>query len=416
MTTKDELAQQEAQFNVQPPLAFLQHQRGSPAERQQVLAKLKTLKGVARLLSKHHWHQWRLDRQAHLNSILETNLDTLKTVYPVLQQANLDLDCLLADHLEPVYKQLHAELSALEHLRAFPDEIEQARQLEVTVAEQAQQMASMDAELAELERQEAALHSAIQTAADQKASLASRIEASRQALATTPKITEMLLGELRSLLALRKAATGWEFGQIKPDAITIRFLVGGPVTVRFAIDQERAVTAVQVDCSTARLPILVRAACMFEGLVGKPLATAIHSALLRLDCLVLTHRQLASVNLHCTHEITDHADPSFIPLKLSFFSYEARSKFDILLSIHSPASTTGPLMRPAAFVHHYGPIDEEAVMKDYVGLACSNTAVLERVPVACKNLVTAMQALLEEHAVDGRPSDAFSLCLHSGQH
>lgn len=86
MSTKEALNAQEAQFNAAPPLALLQYQRADLPTKQLILQKLKTLKSVARLFSKHDWHQWRLERQAKLNAEMERALAIVTAAWDPLQQ------------------------------------------------------------------------------------------------------------------------------------------------------------------------------------------------------------------------------------------------------------------------------------------------------------------------------------------
>lgn len=86
MSTKEVLNAQEAQFNASPALALLQFQRGDISTKQMILQKLKTLKSVARLLSKHSWRQWRLERQEKLNVELEKTLAIVSAAWDPLQQ------------------------------------------------------------------------------------------------------------------------------------------------------------------------------------------------------------------------------------------------------------------------------------------------------------------------------------------
>lgn len=412
MGAKDVLSQQENQFGIQPPLAFLQYQRGDPATRQLILAKLKTLKSVARLFSKQQWHQWRLQRQNTLNKAMEGNLEALLKAWDPLQSANSQLDSLISGQLEPQYRELHAELTALEHLRAFPDEIEQARQMEETVAVQSAQLNEMDSELAELERQEAALHRAISEASVQKDQLSAKIEASKQALASTPKVTELLLNEMRSLLALRKAVCGWEFVHVRPDSLTIRYLLGGPVLIKVDFDATtKLVSSVSLSGHQSKLSIF-RHAHRLETPTGKLIHETLADVFAKLDSIAQVERQLASsaLNMHCSFELVPESEATAgLDFKLCFFSYESRSKFDISLSILS-TNGNGKLTF-AGFTHHYGPIEEHDV-RDYIGLALSSATSIEKTASACKQIVTSVQGLIGEHAVDGRPSDAFSLCLH----
>lgn len=327
-----------------------------------------------------------------------------------LQRADRQLDTRLAE-LEPKERALRAELNSLHHARAFPNAAEQARQLEAAVAAQAQAIAAADAELAELERQEAELRAAASAATAQKEALAQRIEATRAALAATPRATELALSEMRSLLALRKAVTGWEFVHVGPSSLLVRYLVGGPVTIRLDFDAEsRMVTGLQLlPGNNCKLAVL-RHAARLAPLIGMPLAECLAECLGRLDAVAQLERSLAAMDSACSLTIPEpEDDQSQVTLVLGFFSYEARSKFDITLLVDA----SGPALRllPATFTHHYGPI-EQADVHDYVGMALSNPAI-ERAPAACKQIVTSVMGLMAEHTVDGRPSDAFSLCMHS---
>jgi hypothetical protein len=414
------LAQQEDQFAVQPPLALLQWQRAGSdaAARQLLLARLKTLKSVARLMAKQQWHAWRLPRQMALVSALEEAAGRAGAAWDPLQRADRQLDSRLAE-LEPKERALRAELNGLHHARAFPDAAEQARQLEAAVAAQAQAIALADAELAELERQEAELRAAASAATAQKEALAQRIEATRVALAATPRATEVALAEMRSLLALRKAVTGWEFVHVGASSLLVRYLIGGPVTIRLDFDPEsRLVTGLQLlPGNNCKLAVLRHAARLAPS-IGTPLAECLAECLGRLDAVSQLERSLAAMDSACSLTIpepnndADQMQQQQVALILGFFSYEARSKFDISLLIDA----SGPALRllPAAFTHHYGPI-EQADVHDYVGMALSNPAI-ERAPAACKQIVTSVMGLMAEHTVDGRPSDAFSLCMHSSDH
>lgn len=397
---------------MQPPLALLQWQRSGhdAAARQLLLTRLKTLKSVARLLAKQQWHAWRLPRQLALAAALEEAAGRAGAAWDPLQRADRQLDARLAE-LEPRERALRAELNSLLHARAFPDAAEQARQLEAAVAAQAQAIAAADAELAELERQEAGLRAAAAAAAAEKEVLAQRIEAARQALAATPRATEVALGEMRSLLALRKAVTGWELVQVGPSALLVRYLLGGPVSIRLDFDPgSRLVTSVQLQPGVSCKLAALRHAARLAPAPGTPLAECLAECLGRLDAVAQLERSLAAMDSACSFTIgSDNDSDPIIPVTLGFFSYEARSKFDICLAIDA----SGPALRllPAAFTHHYGPIEEEDV-RDYVGMALSNPAI-ERGPAACKQIVASVMGLMAEHAVEGRPSDAFSLCLHS---
>lgn len=352
---------------------------------------------------------------------MEVNLEALLSAWDPLQSANAQLDTLISTKLEPQYRELHAELAALEHLRAFPDEIEQARQMEATVAVQSAQISEMDAELAELERQEAALLRSISEASAQKDRLSARMEASKQALATTPKVTELLLNEMRSLLALRKAVCGWEFVHVRPDSLTIRYLLGGPVLIKLDFDvNSKLVHSVSLSGHQAKLSIF-RHAHRLETRTGGLIHETLAEVFAKLDSIAQVERQLASsaLNMHCSFELIPESpestgQPGGLDFKLCFFSYESRSKFDISLSI-SPASSSSSKLTYTAFTHHYGPIEEHDV-RDYIGLALSSASSIEKTAAACKQIVTLVQGLIAEHAVDGRPSDAFSLCLHSNDH
>ncbi len=399
MATKEAVGQQENQFSIQPPLAYLQYQRGDQTTKQMILAKLKTLKSVARLLSKHTWHQWRLERQYSLNQILEENLSALLSAWTPLNEANMVLDNLISNKLEPEFKSLNVELTSLEHLKAFPDEIEQARQLELIVTQQNEQLNQMDMELAELERQEVALNAAINEATTQKHNLTTRIESAKQTLASTPKLTEMILNEHRSLLALRKASSGWEFANILSDSITLKYLIGGPVGIKIDFDPStKVVKSVLLNGNTAKSTLL-KSVHRLSIPTGLSLSETTFLVLQRLDSLVQLERSVSDCSLV---PIEDTPDFAFC---LSFFSYEARSKFDIALSLDHQR------LLYAGFQHHYGPITEEHV-HDYVGMALSGATTIDRMSTACKQIITSVQGLISEHIVDGRPSDAFSLCMN----
>lgn len=405
MSAREALSAQEAQFCVQPPLAFLQHERGDASTRQNVLTKLKTLKSVARLMAKHEWHQWRLVRQEKLNTQLDENLSTLKAAWDPLHNAGVALDALIGEHLEPTYRARHTELQSLEMQQSRPDEAEQARRLEALVVEQTASLDGMKAELDELERQEAALQKAISEAAEQKKRLSARIEASRQTLSTTPKSTELLLNEMRSLLALRKAVTGWELVNIQPSSLVIRYLLGGPVMIKFEFDPStRLVHHAAMNGSQARLQIL-KSVDRLKIPLGAPLVECLRSVLSALDSLVAIERQIDPST--CTFEHEDCEEDTNIGFKLCFFSYESRSKFDIHMSIPD-----GSRLAFSRFTHHYGPITLEDV-HDYIGLALSTAGgSLDRAAAACKQIITSVHGLISEHTVDGRPSDAFSLCFN----
>lgn len=416
MDIKEVLAKQEGQFSCQPPMAYLQYQRDI-AGRPHLLGRLKTLKSVSRMLSKHSWHQWRLGRQTGLVERLAANLSTLQACWTPLNEANDQLDLLIGQVLEPRFKELHAELAALEHLQAFPDEVEQARQMEQTVATQEAAIGEMDAELAALEAQEARLREALSLTASQKAALQSSIDSSRVALEAAPEVTELVLDELRSQVALGKAVSAWEFLQIRPDSVIIKYLPSGPVTLQFDLDPraQHVVLGLRVlETHKARSPLLRQAGRLFDStaFAGLSLSQALLQSALQLDRLFLFTHQLDALSLQCSYEIPE---PAFatpgIPLVLTFFNYEARSKFDLNLSIGSNSlygSSSGTASD--AFIHHYGPVGWEDI-KDCIGLALSSHDAKSPLsqPLALKSLITAIHEVLTEKALEGRPSDAFSL-------
>lgn len=412
MDIKEALARQEGQFGAAPPMAYLQYQRDA-AGRPHLLSRLKTLKSVSRMLSKHSWHQWRLSRQTGLVERLAANLDALQSCWTPLSESNDQLDALIGQVLEPRFRELHAELAALEHLQAFPDEVEQARQMEQTVAAQESAIGDLDAELAALEAQEARLREALSITSSQKAALQSSIEESRAALEAAPEVTELVLDDLRSQVALGKAVSAWEFLQIRPDSVVIKYMPAGPVTLQFDLDAraQHVVTGMRVlEAHKARSPLLRQASRLFDpnAFAGLTLSQALLQSALQLDRLFLFTHQLESLSLHCSYEVPEPAFATAgIPLCLTFFSYEARSKFDLSLTIGSNSLNASG---ESSFVHHYGPVGFGDV-KDCIGLALSSHDAKSPLsqPLALKSLIMAVHHVLADKAAEGRPSDAFSL-------
>jgi hypothetical protein len=338
--------------------------------------------------------------------------DALQSCWTPLSETNEQLDSLIGQVLEPRFKELHAELAALEHLQAFPDEVEQARQMEQIVAMQESAIGDLDAELAALEAQEARLRKALSITAAQKAALQSSIEESRAALEAAPEVTELVLDDLRSQVALGKAVSAWEFLQIRPDSVVIKYMPAGPVTMQFDLDAraQHVVTGMRMlEAHKARSPLLRQANRLFDstGFAGLTLSQALLQSALQLDRLFLFTHQLDSLSLHCSYEIPEPAfSTAGIPVVLTFFSYEARSKFDLTLSIGSNSLNASS----GSFVHHYGPVGFGDV-KDCVGLALSSHDAKSPLsqPLALKSLIMGVHHVLADKAAEGRPSDAFSL-------
>lgn len=416
---KEALAKQEGQFSCQPPMAYLQYHRDI-ANRPHLLNRMKTLKSISRLLSKHSWHKWRLARQMHVVGQLESNSSTLRSVWDPLAEADRHLDALVHQVLEPRYRELDTEYSTLEHCRSFPDEVDQARQMEQLVAEQEASIKAMDAELLELEATEARLKAAIQATMEQQEALRVKIEREKAACEGTPEITELVLEELRSLMALDRAVGGWEFVTVRPDAFTIRYLPYGPILIHFDVDPATGlVKGIKVDGVRAKAPFCRLASRLYssDGFAGKPLAPSLLQACLQLDRLHMFTKYLDGLSLQCNYECIEDPAAAFtgIPLALSFFSYEARSKFDLRLIIGSnsvQALPTNDEDLATCFVHYYGPIGWGDV-KDLLGLALSSTHARSPLhqPLVLKALAGSIHRMLEEKAIEGRPSEAHSLHL-----
>lgn len=83
------------------------------------------------------------------------------------------------------------------------------------------------------------------------------------------------------------------------------------------------------------------------------------------------------------------ASPKGIPIQLSFFSFEARCKFDVVL-LAWPAH-----IRLAAFVPHYGAVTEADVAEAIdEALGVQHNRCFDPL----KRIVTALQALMHIHA------------------
>lgn len=368
------LQDEEGRFNHHPPLAyreFLKHSSES-SERSLILQKLKTLKSVARLFARQSWYEWRKGFESNFQGELERVLSALKIEYGALESEKSKLQKSVNEQINPKLEELSKELS---HLKSRYESLsrsdwEQASQLHEIVMIERQKAVELDKELAETLAQEASLRQNIENVLEQRRELQDRLTNLKHSCAQFEDCTELALTELKSTFALQEALNGWRLVQLRDDSLVWEYTRGtptSPIQVRMTWSTSSLlVTSVLIESEQSSLATLRPASQLIQPEFTN-LPRSMTSILNQLDCLVQLSRELSLIKVQCDVQLLPVVPGPLLPLLLTFFNYDAKIKFDVIIGASLNTETMS--FKFLSFQSHYGQIDgeqvREAIKEDY---------------------------------------------------
>ena len=381
------LIEEEGKFNHHPPLAyreFLKHSTESP-ERTSILQKLKTLKSVARLFARQSWYEWRRGFENNFQGDLERVLEGLKREYSVLEWERSELHKASAEQIDPKLKDLQEKLG---HLSARYESLsrsdwEQASHLHNLVQLERQKLVSLEEEMSQTLMQESSLRQNIEGLLEQRRHLQDRVSSLKHASAQFEDCTELALTELKSTFALQEALNGWRLVQLREDFLIWEYTRGtpsAPVKVRMNWSQKQPnnnnnpnhnnknnsllVESVLIESELSTLPTLKPASHMVTPeFINLPDSLA--SILVQLDNLVELNRELSLIKVQCDVQILPVLPGCQLPLLLTFFNFEAKIKFDVIIGVSGIVSGENSKFKLLSFSNHYGPVRIEHVQNSF---------------------------------------------------
>lgn len=366
------LNEEEGKFNHHPPLAYREFMKSASEspERLSILQKLKTLKSVARLFARQSWYEWRKGFETNFQGELERVLASLKIEYGALETERSKLQKINVEQLEPKAHELGNELA---HLKARYESLsrsdwEQASRLHEIVMIEREKAKELETELTGTLAQEASLRQSIENVLEQRRQLQERLTNLKHSCAQFEDCTELALTELKSTFALQEALNGWKLIQLREDSLAFEYTRGTPVSpiqIRMnwsSSSPDLTVSSILIESESSALATLRPASQLLQPEFTS-LPRSLISILTQLDSLVQLSRDLSLIKVQCDVQLLSvmnaNTSEAQLPLLLTFFNYEAKIKFDVIIGVKlSSASTTFSLL---SFQNHYGPVSHESI-------------------------------------------------------
>ena len=366
------LNEEEGKFNHHPPLAYREFMKSASEspERLSILQKLKTLKSVARLFARQSWYEWRKGFETNFQGELERVLASLKIEYGSLETERSKLQKINVEQLEPKAHELGNELA---HLKARYESLsrsdwEQASRLHEIVMIEREKAKELETELTGTLAQEASLRQSIENVLEQRRQLQERLTNLKHSCAQFEDCTELALTELKSTFALQEALNGWKLIQLREDSLAFEYTRGTPVSpiqIRMnwsSSSPDLTVSSILIESDSSALATLRPASQLLQPEFTS-LPRSLISILTQLDSLVQLSRDLSLIKVQCDVQLLSvmnaNTSEAQLPLLLTFFNYEAKIKFDVIIGVKlSSASTTFSLL---SFQNHYGPVSHELI-------------------------------------------------------
>jgi hypothetical protein len=364
------LIEEEGKFNHHPPLAyreFIKTTEEGP-ERSLILHKLKTLKSVARLFARQSWYEWRKGFESNFRGELEKVLNSLKIEYGALEIELKKLSTTNQEQIEPKLIELQGELN---HLKGRYESLsrsdwEEASKLHEIVMKKREESKNLDSKLAETLEQETFLRQSIENVLEQRRILQDRLVNLKHSCAQFEDCTELALTELKSTFALQEALNGWRLVQLKEDSLAWEYTRGtpcNPIQVRMNWTNQNnpslQVSSILIESEMSTLSTLRPASQMIQPeFTGLP--RAMNSILCQLDSLLQLSRDLSLIKVQCDVQLLSVVPGPQLPLLFTFFNYEAKIKFDVIVGA-SLAHSGQMSFKLMSFQNHYGPVNQELI-------------------------------------------------------
>ena len=366
------LIEEEGKFNHHPPLAYREFMKSTSEspERLSILQKLKTLKSVARLFARQSWYEWRRGFETNFRGELERVLASLKIEYLGLENERTKLQKANFEQVEPKAAELSTELS---HLKARYESLsrsdwEQASQLHEIVLIEREKAKELDEELSSTLAQEASLRQSIENVLEERRQIQDRLAALKHSCAQFEDCTELALTELKSTFALQEALNGWRLIQLREDSLALEYTRGTPaspiqVRMNWASPSDLTVSSLLIESESSALATLRPASQLIQPEFTS-LPRSLISILIQLDSLVQLSRDLSLIKVQCDVQLLSVMNANTcdaqLPLLLTFFNYEAKIKFDVIIGVK--LSTSSALsFSLLSFQNHYGPVNQESI-------------------------------------------------------
>jgi hypothetical protein len=381
------LSEEEGKFNHHPPLAYREF-NASP-DRSLILQKLKTLKSVARLFARESWYEWRRGFEGNVLGELEKILHNLKTDYVALEGQRSQLQQATHEHIDPKLSDLQSQLTLLRtrYESLSRSDWEEASLLHEKVQTDRTLVAELDSKLQEALNRETSLRANIDSVLEERRQVQERLVNLKRACAQFDDCTELALTELKSTHALQEALNGWRIVQLRQDSLAWEYTRGtpaAPVQIRMNWDPTRSiVTSVLIESDQATLATLKPA----NQLIRPEFSTitqSMNSLLNQLDLLVQLNRELGLIKVQCDVQLLSVVADAQLPLLLTFFNFEAKIKFDLIIGVSLATKTTDTtntntlLFKLLSFQNQYGPVNIDQV-KETMNESLLQTASLKRI-------------------------------------
>lgn len=361
------LIEEEGKFNHHPPLAYREFVKTTEEgpERSLILQKLKTLKSVARLFARQSWYEWRKGFESNFRGELENVLNSLKIEYGALEVESKKLSTVNQEQIEPKLIELQGELN---HLKGRYESLsrsdwEEASKLHEIVMKKREEGKNLDSKLAETLEQETFLRQSIENVLEQRRVLQDRLVNLKHSCAQFEDCTELALTELKSTFALQEALNGWRLVQLKEDSLAWEYTRGtpsNPIQIRMNwTNPTLQVSSILIESEMSTLSTLRPASQMVQPeFTGLP--RAMNSILCQLDSLLQLSRDLSLIKVQCDVQLLSVVPGPQLPLLLTFFNYEAKIKFDVIVGV--TLARNGQLsFKLLSFQNHYGPVNQESI-------------------------------------------------------
>lgn len=321
-------------------------------DQEEVKARMKTCKSVARLLARLQWYEWRAGVEAPLLQTLRHNLSQLAGCHAQALQREVDIDA-VGVPLVRLRDALSARLSVCQAEEREREAVDwtAVNGMNVELQKCLEEQAAYDRELEQLAVEEEQLRAKLAGAQEEKRRLKGRLEQIDEQLTLLEDSSDMALREVKSRLALMNAVHSWQIKSIQPMSMVIEYRHG--VQVRFELSKELFVPSVQVHSSEAALPFLRLAAGVVKVESNKPLLRALLSIVTQLDRLYLFDRSLQGAASWVQPLDGGSHAPDVMPL--SFFSLNRRTKATCQMRI------TMEHLFVSSVSTEYGDVSEERV-------------------------------------------------------
>lgn len=366
------LNEEEGKFNHHPPLAQREFMKSTSEslERLSILQKLKTLKSVARLFARQSWYEWRRGFETNFQGELERVFASLKIEYGALETERTKLQKVNSEQIEPKVAELGNELS---HLKARYESLsrsdwEEASHLHEVVMIEREKAIQLEGELSNTLAQEASLRQNIENVLEQRRQVQDRLAALKHSCAQFEDCTELALTELKSTFALQEALNGWRLIQLREDSLAMEYTRGTPtspiqVRMNWSSPSDLTVSSILIESDSSALATLRPASQLIQP-EFTTLPRSLISILTQLDNLVQLSRDLSLIKVQCDVQLLSVMNANTcdaqLPLLLTFFNYEAKIKFDVIIGVKLlPATPLAFCL--LSFQNHYGPVTQESI-------------------------------------------------------